>query len=155
MARPFDENPIGSRYRERYGQYRSRYARLKVGSQAYQLHADADGTNWVKVDWSAGGDGNLQPTIHDIAIYKVMMWKNGGWAGEALWRLTIDDVKVYPFQAQETVVDAVEVYLSTLSTTVKTGEVCDLQFKSTNAGDTGGGGQDLFARVYYAELREV
>lgn len=154
---PKEYQPFGAAIddykRDLYGDYRSRYSRLKVGQQAYHLGMAANGTNWVTVSpWSAGGDGDLKPTVNDIAIYQVVM-AYGGWAGVGIWRMLIDGTKVYPFPLEEIIDNGNTMYLGTLSTTVKTGEVCDIQFKSTNAGD--GAGQTMFVKAWYAELREV
>lgn len=147
--RPFDAL-ISERSRELYGEYRSRYSRLKIGSQAYKANMPADGLNWVTVTpWS--GDGDLAPEINDIAIYQVFM-AYAGWAGTAAWRVLIDDVKIYPFQSSESVDNGNTMSLGTLSTTVRTGEVCTIQFRSDNAAD-GAGVNMLMTRVYYAELR--
>lgn len=153
---PKEYQPFGAsiddRKREMYGDYRSRYSRLKVGSQAYHLGMAANGTNWVTVGpWSVGGDGDLEPTIYDIAIYQVLMLYFG-WAGVASWRMLIDGVKVYPFQAHEEVDNGNTMYLGTLSTTVRTDETCVIQFKSDNAADGAGVNMSL-VRVYYGEFR--
>ena len=150
---PFDAQ-ISERSRELFGVHRSRYSRLKVGSQAYKITMPADGLNWVTVSpWSVGGDGDMSPTINDIAIYQVYM-SYAGWAGIASWRILVDGVKVYPFQASDIVDNGNTMYLGTLSTTVRTGEVCTIQFRSDNAADGAGVNMSL-TRVFYAELREI
>lgn len=145
--------PISDRQRELYGVHRSRYSRLKVGQHAYNLFMPANGTNWVTVGpWSVGGDGDLAPTIHDIAIYQVLM-SYGGWAGNGIWRMLVDGVKVYPFLDEELIDNGSTMYLGTLSTTVRTGEVCEIQFKSDNAAD-GAGVNMSVTQVLYGELQE-
>jgi len=144
--------PIDEYSRELYGDYRKRWNTTKVGSQAYDISVPANGTNWVTVGpWSVGGDGDLEPTVYDISIYQVYM-AYFGWAGVASWRMLIDGVKVYPFQASEVVDNDNTMYMGTLSTTVRTGQVCEIQFKSDNAAD-GAGVNMSIVRVFYGELR--
>ena len=153
MPQPFGD-PLGDRSRELYGKYLKRFAKTKYGSQGLCTSKTANGTNWVDLE-PVYGNGDmlypLYPDIHDIAIYQLTFLVGGTWAGEPRYRVLIDGEKAYPFDTSEPIVDGVTVYLGTLSTTVRTGQACKVQFKSTDAAD--GAGKTILMMCNIAEMR--
>lgn len=144
---PFDA-AISERSRELYGGYRSRYSSRKVGARAGSNIATANGVNWV--DLVLTPTGCLSPTIYDTTIYRTYFYYFGSWAGTPSFRILIDDVKVYPFLSEETIVNDTTVSLGCLSMTVRAGEVCRVQFRSDNAAD--GAGDSMICALDYVEM---
>ena len=152
---PKEYQPFGASIddykRELYGDYRSRYSRLKVGLFAGGFFAGCNGLNWVTINTSPAAA--LKPTTNDIALYQIYFFILGAPAGTLTYRVLVDGVKVYPFEPDEDIVHDTWQYLGTLSTAVKTGEECVVQFRSDNAGD--GAATEVVSFMRYAELREV
>ena len=152
MPIPFGE-PLDDRSRERYGRYRSRWSTLKIGAKAGSGIAGANGTAWV--DLSFTPSSILSPTINSLSIYRLQLNLIGApWTGTARYRILIDDVKVYPFDTEADIQDGVSLSLGTLSTSVRTGEVCKVQFRSTNAADTGGAGKSVYGNLSIGQHTE-
>lgn len=139
---------ISDRRRELYGVYRSRWSARKVGAKAGSGIATANGLNWV--DMVLTPAGCLSPTIYDTTIYRTYFYYFGTWTGTPSFRILVDDEKVYPFDADETIVNDTTVSLGCLSMTVRTGEVCRVQFKSDNAAD--GAGDSMICSLDYVEM---
>lgn len=155
MARPFDENPIGSRYRERYGQYRQRWSTRKAARISYGTILP-DGMTEVRTQllasavWPDGID-----RIHDIAIYQIKFEDTGGnaFTGTARFMIRAPDLTmVYPFASYEDIVWGTWVYLGTLSSNIRVGEKYYVGIFSTDANDTGGNGRRAEFKVNIARF---
>ena len=150
MPQPFGD-PLGERSRELYGKYRKRYSSQKTAGFAYRISTKANGVNWVDLE-PTSPVGILEPSIYNIALYRInmtAMWFNG----TPKYRILVNDVKVYPFVAEEDVQSGVTVNLGTLSTAVRTGDHCKVQFRSDDPTDNpGDSGAELMMYLYLAEL---
>ena len=135
MTTPFDENPIGSRYRERYGKYRSRYSRGRKADATSCTYVTMAGFTWVKMNiWSFGNDMS-NPKHASTRVNNMIIDNSNPWIGTPQVYLMINGVKIYPTTPYLSATLGVTVLLTWDYVTVRPGEDLEMWVRSTDPTD--------------------
>lgn len=139
MPRPFDENPIGSRYRNLYGEYRSRYSNGRKADGTSCTYVLLNGLTFVKLNLWGFGDSITKPRWSETQINYIKIVESptaDPMVGTPLFYMKIQNVIVYPSTGggEHTPLDT-WVNLGFEWMKVRMGEELEVWVRSTDAND--------------------
>lgn len=134
MVTPFDENPIGSHRRNRYGEYRERYSKGRVPKSTGGTYVRLNGWTFVKMTITSVPP-IAKPTVADVRINAVRLVTSKVWNGTPVLYMMINGIVVYPWTTATGIAFATWVDLYWEWVRVRTGEELEVWVASTDATD--------------------